>query len=61
MITLPLGIDQSKGIYYYTTYENRQITAVSLQNEDLSGNQLIRFSLPSTQEIKIQNPLEEAL
>ena len=32
-----------KGIYYYTTYENRQITAVSLFEEDLDARGLVRF------------------
>lgn len=29
-----------KGIYYYTTYENRQITAVDMHVEDLDGEEL---------------------
>lgn len=33
----------SKGIYYYTSYENRQVTAVDMHRCDLDGNQLILF------------------
>lgn len=34
-----------KGIYYYTTYENRQITAVSLFEEDLDARGLGALSI----------------
>ena len=44
-----------KGIYYYTTYENRQITAIDMQKEDLEGNQLIKFPLVQGEQIKMQN------
>lgn len=40
-----------KGIYYYTTYENRQITAVSLRAENLDGRELVRFPLVQKQNI----------
>lgn len=33
----------SKGIYYYTSYENRQVTAVDMHGCDLNSNQLILF------------------
>ena len=33
------------GIYYYSTYENRGITAVSLFDADLDGSRLIRHKL----------------
>lgn len=33
------------GIYYYSTYENRGITAVSLFDADLDGSRLIRHEL----------------
>lgn len=32
-----------KGIYYYTTYENRQISAVHLHREALDGKELIQY------------------
>jgi choloylglycine hydrolase len=45
----------SRGIYCYTTYDNRQISAVDMHREDLNGNQLIRYPLLLTQEIRMQN------
>ena len=33
---LPAAMQQ-KGIYYYTTYENHQITAVDMHRENLDG------------------------
>lgn len=44
-----------KGIYYYTTYTNRQITAVSLYNENLDGSELTRYPMLTSEEIKMQN------
>lgn len=44
-----------RGIYYYTTYHNRQITAISLYNEDLQSSQLKQFPLISQQQIYHQN------
>lgn len=44
-----------KGIYYYTTYENSQITAVDMHNEDLEGDKVIVYPLVKKQQIKIQN------
>ena len=34
-----------KGIYYYTTYDNHQISAVNMHNEDLNGKSLISYEL----------------
>ena len=31
----------NKGIYYYTTYDNHQITAVDMHKENLDSNVLI--------------------
>ena len=45
----------SKGIYYYTTYDNHQITAVDMHKEDLNMNKLIRYPLIKDEQIKIQN------
>jgi choloylglycine hydrolase len=45
----------SKGIYYYTTYENRQITGVDLHREDLEGTALRQYPLIQTQQIHMQN------
>lgn len=44
-----------KGIYYYTTYENHQITAVNMHNESLDGNSLVRYELIKGEQIKMQN------
>ena len=34
-----------KGIYYYKTYQNSQITAVHLHHEDLEGSRLITYKM----------------
>lgn len=44
-----------KGIYYYTTYGNHQITAVNMHNENLEDTALIRYSLIHGEQIKRQN------
>ena len=44
-----------KGIYYYTTYENSQITAVDMRKEDLDGRELISYELIKKQQINYQN------
>ena len=48
-------INADKGIYYYTTYNNRQITAVDIQAEKLEGNMLISYSPVTQEQINIQN------
>ena len=47
--------NMDKGIYYYTTYDNHQITAVDMRKEDLEGKKLIRYPLIKEEQIKIQN------
>lgn len=44
-----------KGIYYYTTYDNRQITAVDMRREDLGGSALIVYPVWKEQNIRMQN------
>ena len=44
-----------KGIYYYTTYENHQITAIDLHAEDLDGAELSRYPLTQGEQICWQN------
>lgn len=44
-----------KGIYYYTTYENRQISAVHLHRENLESRELVRYPLITGQQIRHQN------
>ena len=43
------------GILYYRTYNNSQITAVSLANEDLNSKDLINYMLISDEQIKFIN------
>ena len=45
----------TKGIYYYTTYENHQITAVDMHREDLDGNEVKGYPLQMKQQIFLQN------
>lgn len=44
-----------KGIYYYTTYENHQISAVDMYKENLEGDKLCRYPLIQGQQIRMQN------
>lgn len=44
-----------RGIYYYTTYDNHQITAVNMHRENLDGFGLIRYPLIYGERIKVQN------
>lgn len=44
-----------KGIYYYTTYENSQITGVDMHREDLDGSELVSYPLVTGQQIAMQN------
>ena len=37
--------DTKRGIYYYTTYENSQISAIDMRKENLDGNALSVFPL----------------
>lgn len=43
------------GIYYYTTYENRAITAVEMYRENLEGRNLIRYPMLRKSVIMCQN------
>lgn len=45
----------TKGIYYYTTYWNQRINAVSLQGVDAHGKELYRYPLNTSQDILFQN------
>ena len=44
-----------KGIYYYTTYDNHQITAVNMHREELNSIHLVRYPLIVGEQIKMQN------
>lgn len=45
----------AKGIYYYTTYENHQITAVSMHNEELEADRIVQYELIVGEQIRQQN------
>ena len=45
----------SKGIYYYTTYENHQIQAVDMHRENLDGDTLRRYPLINEEQIRVVN------
>ena len=44
-----------KGIYYYTTYDNHQISGVDMHKEDLSGERLIAYAPVQGERIHMQN------
>ena len=52
-LLLPVVTPQS--IYYYTTYTNRQITAVDMHREDLDGSGLIHYPMLEKEQILWQN------
>ena len=45
----------SKGIYYYTTYNNHQITAIDMNKEALESENLIIYPIILNEQIKFQN------
>ena len=44
-------INMEKGIYYYTTYENSQISAVDMNHCDLDSSELVSYKLVTGQQI----------
>ncbi len=48
-------VNASRGIYYYTTYGNRQITAVNMHRVPLDGEALMRYPLHTAESIYTQN------
>lgn len=44
-----------KGIYYYTSYDNHQISAICLYRERLNTSCLIRYPVISSEQIRWQN------
>ena len=44
-----------KGIYYYTTYEDHQITAVDMYKENLDGTVPVCYPLIEGEQIRMQN------
>jgi len=43
------------GVYYYTTYGNRQISAVDMRKENLEGKEVVAYPLQKEQRIWLQN------
>ena len=44
-----------RGIYYYVTYGNRQITAVDMQRENLELDRVLSYALVKSEQILCQN------
>ena len=44
-----------RGIYYYTTYENSQITGVDMNRENLEGDKVISYPLVTGQHVNMCN------
>ncbi|WP_142827973.1 choloylglycine hydrolase [Planococcus soli] len=47
--------NMDKGIYYYTTYENSQISSVNMHHEDLNGLELTTYLLVNSQQVNSIN------
>ena len=45
----------SRGIYYYTTYDNSRVTAVDMHRENLDDAVLSRYSMLTEMDILLQN------
>lgn len=45
----------AKGIFYYTCYDNHQITAIDLHKTNLDSSALIRYPFLTTEQINYQN------
>lgn len=48
-------INTVKGIYYYTTYDNSQITAVDMYKENLDDSKLVSYPLVKEWQVNYQN------
>lgn len=48
-------VNADKGIYYYKTYTNNQLTAIHMNHENLNGCNLKRFPLRTSQQIAWMN------
>lgn len=44
-----------ESIFYYTTYNNHQISAINLSKADLTSSEVIRFDIIETEQINYQN------
>lgn len=48
-------INASRGIYYYTTYQNHRIMAVDMHREKLDGEVLVRYPMRNGESFTYQN------
>ncbi len=46
----------NKGLYYYTTYNNRRITCINMHGTELNGDKIIRFPLKTRQSVEYEVP-----
>lgn len=44
-----------RGVYYYTTYDNHQISAVDMHRENLDGNEIVRYAVQPGERILLRN------
>ncbi len=58
MTTYACCMDAERGIYYYKTYENSRLQAVSLGKENLDGTELVCYELENTQQVHWVNKRE---
>ena len=47
--------NQDTGVYYYTTYDTRRISAVDMRREDLEGREVVSYPLHKEADIYFQN------
>ena len=47
--------NSQKGVYYYTTYNRRQITAVNMHKVNLDAQQLVSYAMLDDEEFYEQN------
>lgn len=45
----------NKGIYYYTAYDNHQITGIDMHKENLDSSELVRYPTIKEEQINMQN------
>lgn len=55
MTTYTCCMNTNKGIYYYKTYNNSQITAIKLNNENINSDRLTLYDLVDSQQINYLN------
>lgn len=55
----PAAATPTKGIYYYTTYDQHQISAVDMHRENLDGNALVCFPMNTEPVVFWQNAAKQ--